>query len=555
MTVFHVLVGTMLALQPAQPPTEPSAELRKSVDELYAANKANVTTILGRIRDAQNPTSREAELAILKEIREKHKPTFEKTCSLARQVANHLKIQTNKQAKQKYDSLVRDLYTCVLNGRALDRYAIALGIQKARIGFALPPDKAWVSIEDVADGLRKLDPNNSLCLVEMVRSNLWNFDEDTLAKDDKGFLPHYVIFALVVPKNNNKVLLTISTFPDARALEAHVQRFLANTDTVIASKTFNREHANVFFSALGDIQRDTLDQLDIKEMHEAGITWYVSPAADLWFVPFHAMKIGETYVIQKHALHYMVAGKDAVGLLPLEKSDYAQSFTMSDPDFAAPVPITPIPGVSRRPQFDRFAEASACLFPRRRRHARDSDAAPAPPAKIPVFYDDVIAARLGQFQPVTVLTRKEFNVLKAVHRFDNELGLNAIAIRIAESLKIRNQKVGPEAQEKDVYTATRPRHVGFFTHAFFLPERQKRDNDVFNIQDNEEDPFLRCGLALAGANNVLPPRGVVSSRKLRAGEADGIFFGREVIQYGHFGGTDLVFLVACQTESCARKRS
>jgi tetratricopeptide (TPR) repeat protein len=93
---------------------------------------------------------------------------------------------------------------------------------------------------------------------------------------------------------------------------------------------------------------------------------------------------------------------------------------------------------------------------------------------------------------------------------------------------------GEEASEKAFRRARSPQAVVLSTHGFFL---EKEDGDKL-LPGN---PFLRCGLALAGANrrDLLPA-------VAKDGRNDGVLFGLEILDTD-LRGTDLVVLSACET--------
>jgi tetratricopeptide (TPR) repeat protein len=89
---------------------------------------------------------------------------------------------------------------------------------------------------------------------------------------------------------------------------------------------------------------------------------------------------------------------------------------------------------------------------------------------------------------------------------------------------------GGQATESAFRRAESPKVVVLSTHGFFLDKKADEKRLPVN-------PFLRCGLALAGAN----------LRDQRpAGDNDGIVFGEEILTT-NLRGTDLVVLSACET--------
>jgi CHAT domain-containing protein/tetratricopeptide (TPR) repeat protein len=99
-------------------------------------------------------------------------------------------------------------------------------------------------------------------------------------------------------------------------------------------------------------------------------------------------------------------------------------------------------------------------------------------------------------------------------------------------------KTGREAREQVFRSAVSPQAVVLSTHGFFLDGKG---------QDVAVNPFLRCGLAFAGAN-LRADAGRRGARDAsgRAAQDDGVLFGLEILDTD-LRGTDLVVLSACDT--------
>ncbi len=99
---------------------------------------------------------------------------------------------------------------------------------------------------------------------------------------------------------------------------------------------------------------------------------------------------------------------------------------------------------------------------------------------------------------------------------------------------------GLEATESEIKKLTRPKILHIATHGFFLPDKINTDS-ALSIgypnkadQSSRENPMLRSGLAMAGAN------------KKQSGDEDGILTAFEVAGLD-LTGTSLVVLSACET--------
>ncbi|HAV62519.1 MAG TPA: kinesin, partial [Verrucomicrobiales bacterium] len=112
-------------------------------------------------------------------------------------------------------------------------------------------------------------------------------------------------------------------------------------------------------------------------------------------------------------------------------------------------------------------------------------------------------------------------------------------------------RLGPEAREAELKRVVSPRVLHLATHGFFLPDQQRehpdRSDTPFMMASDRpwsvsaepwENPMIRCGLALAGANRA----GAVTN----AIEEDGILTGLEAALL-NLQGTELVILSACDS--------
>jgi CHAT domain-containing protein len=94
-----------------------------------------------------------------------------------------------------------------------------------------------------------------------------------------------------------------------------------------------------------------------------------------------------------------------------------------------------------------------------------------------------------------------------------------------------------DASEKNLKEAKSPRVLHIATHGFFLPETENTEEKVFGIEAGKlkENPMLRSGLMLAGAEKVIEGSG-----------EDGILTAYEAMNLS-LENTEIVVMSACET--------
>jgi CHAT domain-containing protein len=232
--------------------------------------------------------------------------------------------------------------------------------------------------------------------------------------------------------------------------------------------------------------------------------WVISPDGPLWLVPWAALPVDEkgTYAVEKHTLRYVVSGRDLVGRPSVGKAEAA--WVLADPDF------------DLAPQ--QAKETLSGLVP----------------------------------QPVSDLGLRGLVSADKLPRFGRLPGTAAEARAITPKLKTYTGqepalRTGKEALEGVFKALAQPRLVVLSTHGYFLPDQQAALSDPLGTVGTRpaltregkplENPLLRCGLALAGANR---------REDLPEGADDGILTGLEIVGTD-LRGCELVVLSACET--------
>jgi CHAT domain-containing protein len=229
--------------------------------------------------------------------------------------------------------------------------------------------------------------------------------------------------------------------------------------------------------------------------------WIVSPDSQLWLVPWNALLLPDgEFVIEKHTVTHVVSARDL--LRPAQERSNQPALALADPDYDLDLRDTP----------------------------REEAGARAP----------ISRGMLNARWPRLPGTARE---------------ISGIAPKL-QTLTGRSPEVltGEKAVEAAVKKARRPRILVLSTHGFFLGSQAPASGqELASIErglklekpttsqpaaaeEPLENPLLRCGLILAGANR----------RSEAATTDDGVLTGLEIVG-ADLRGTELVVLSACET--------
>ncbi|MEZ6126036.1 MAG: tetratricopeptide repeat protein [Planctomycetaceae bacterium] len=243
--------------------------------------------------------------------------------------------------------------------------------------------------------------------------------------------------------------------------------------------------------------------------HLQGIDEIVlSPDGALWLAPWAALPINDDrFLIEDYSLRYAISGRD---LLAVRKGQ-----------------PTTAPAILANPEFDQEAAEKRASIEAMFRN-------------IPVADETTTRS----FSAKTLLPQ-------AVPLPNTAIEALAIQPKLAaytgQNVTLYKDRYALERVAKALRS---PKVVAFATHGFFLPAQSAEASDGFlstltksegsSHLDSEgkviENPFLRCGLLLAGCNH----------RDTAVGDDDGILTGLEIVGID-LRGTELVVLSACET--------
>jgi CHAT domain-containing protein/tetratricopeptide (TPR) repeat protein len=365
------------------------------------------------------------------------------------------------------------------------------------------PETSWVE----PPAIRAAIPADAR-LVDIARFP--GIDYRARAIGAKWLPPRYV--AWVIPPQGQGRVEIIDLGPAARieAAVLAVRQALQAAPKAIA-KQGEAAAETVLRRSLAALARQVLHPL----LPHAGKSkhWLLSPDAALWLVPWAALPLPDgSYAAERHTISCLVSGRDLVRPQAQGKAGQ-ETVILADPDFDG----NPARAVPRRQQ---GASEAGGQSPRQGLRS---------------------AARLPRFGRLPGTAAEARAITPVLRRFTGKVPLVF---------------TGKEAQEGVVKRLRRPRLLVLSTHGFFLEDQDPaavalpavldrglkmlRPEDPRPRKDRVpalENPLLRCGLALAGANRraAAPADG-----------DDGVLTGLEVVGLD-LRGCELVVLSACDT--------
>ena len=317
----------------------------------------------------------------------------------------------------------------------------------------------------------------SAILIEMARIKDYDF------KTSKWGASRYLAFVLSPGKDSDVSFVDLGDADSIDQKAAAFKKSLGNSKTLpdIMAKQSNDLYRLIFAPMLSAIGKST--QI------------FLSPDGSLNLIPFEVLRDDKgRYLVETHTFHYVSAGRDIAGY-GMIKEKGQKALLMGDPDFD-------------------------------------------------------LAARQTSEDKTKLLTRsRNMQGISFSRLPGTKEEVDAIAAIFGRS--VADTYTGEWARELVLTQMKSPRILHLATHGFFLS-----DQDWSSMMDeksrgisiigkdklspkkpvNIENPFLRAGLALTGANRSLALEGV----------AEGILTGEKILGL-NLRGTDLVVLSACET--------
>jgi CHAT domain-containing protein/tetratricopeptide (TPR) repeat protein len=340
------------------------------------------------------------------------------------------------------------------------------------------------TVNDVAAAL----PDGSV-LWEFVRYEPYDFRKRGSDQEKTG-LPRYLAFTLDRSAN-----VTLTDLGDAAIIDSLVSlakrliyeyRTLTSHSAVESERRLNQVAGKLYEVVFAPLEVYLDGRTDI----------FISPDGQLNLLPFEIIPCPDgSYVVERFSISYLSSGRDVLRFRRIQERKN-RALVMGDPDFdlsqqrrPGHTGTLPVTSTSSLVSFEPARGTGGCLL--------------APFPGLP-------------------LTRKE---AESVTRTLRENGAFSVDIHL-----------DAEASEEVLKNMPAPPDVlHLATHAYFCEDPDLGKNAIF------ENPLLRCGLALAGANGLIKGK---QEAKLQ-GE-DGILTALEASGL-NLVGTELVVLSACET--------
>jgi CHAT domain-containing protein len=340
-----------------------------------------------------------------------------------------------------------------------------------------------VTVEELAQAL----PPGTV-LADFARIEIFNFEAK--GRDNKWMPARYLAFVLKAGKGQDVALFDLGPAEEVdNVLEQFKHALTQRQDS--EARTLGRR---LYDSVFAPVE---------KELSGAERV-FISPDGALNLIPFELLRDPEgKFLIEKYTFNYLAAGRDLVGFGE-KKAGAGRPLLVGDPDFD--------------------------LNPKQRAQALDKAGTNADRASNAVRSADLRGMSFKRLPG----TRAEVSAIGDL------LGRERCEVFLDNS-----------ALEEVLQSRKAPRFLHLATHGFFLKDQEVAATSGFRsvVLDMDqpfakpagprvavENPLLRCGLALAGANRA----GSVEQG------SDGILTADEVLSLP-LRGTELVVLSACET--------
>ena len=271
----------------------------------------------------------------------------------------------------------------------------------------------------------------------------------------------------------------------------------------------------------------------------------ICPDGQLSRLPFEMLRVGDKFLVEEKTISYVTSGREIVRLggkpivVPESNSPGAGTNGAGlEPRMSRLGPALVMGG----PDFD--LDLSKAFSPGPEMPSRGGGSGPR------CGGENGDAPQLAGRMPAARSLSRDYRGIKFKPLPGAEAEARGVAKLLGGDCVLR---VGPDAREAELKAVVSPRLLHLATHSFFLSDQEfKRTNafgDTFLLSSgfavgsgqpggDWENPMVRCGLALAGANHAM--------QLTNATAEDGLLTGLEASLL-NLQGTELVILSACDS--------
>jgi CHAT domain-containing protein len=364
---------------------------------------------------------------------------------------------------------------------------------------------------------------------------------DLTAKTNQWKEQRYAAYlTLPLPRDSTNVAVERADLGEAAPINEEVEFICKRMSSGMG---YTRDDVSAGLRRLGDLVYAPLAKYLTNVSH-----LIICPDGQLSRVPFEMLRVGDRFLIEEKTISYVTSGREIVRL---------QSRSGVSPDPNLPGAATNAAGqagqagrlsyvgpalVMGEPDFDLdLSKAGSASF--------QLAGSAGIPARSSADAKQGALAIAGRTPALRSLSR-DYRGIKFPPLPGAEAEARSVAKLLGGDCILR---VGPDAREAELKAAVSPRVLHLATHGFFLSDQEfRRTNSLpFGwpgewgqagrrpyVQNDWENPLVRCGIALAGANHA----GQITN----AMAEDGVLTGLEASLL-NLQGTELVILSACDS--------
>jgi len=335
-------------------------------------------------------------------------------------------------------------------------------------------------------------PKNT-ALLELARTEIFNFNA---RGNEKKWLPaHYLAFILHAGNAEGVKMIDLGEADEIETAITQLKEEIGNVTNVERLRNASQE---IYTRVIAPLRNELGDVKDI----------FVSPDGSLNLIPFEILQDPDgKYLIEDYTFNYLAAGRDILGFGE-NKGGGSKALLMGDPDFDM-----------------ALEEKDSALAKLALREPRTPQSTGTRSSDMTEPFKKLEKAKEEMEAILNILGKDKCDMFS-----------------------------GKEALEEILFSSDAPRILHLATHGFFLPDidlSPLRDKGMHRSLSFEsispegfaslikfENPLLRSGIALAGANNAL-----ISGE---TDKSDGIVTAEKILGL-RLRGTDMVVLSACET--------